>query len=253
MKLLLHLSVVLSAIGLLPPIHAQQPATTPTIRIVAFGDSTTATRGELKIYCHQLRDRFAESGEAVEIINAGVGGNHTELAKQRFERDVLQQAPDVVIIQFGINDSAVDVWRNPPATGPRVSLEQYEQNLAGFVEQLKSRDVHVILMTPNPLQWTDKLKQLYRKPPYDANNPDGFNVLLTKYAAAVRRIAKEQSVPLIDVDVAFREYGQEPDQSMNDLLLDGMHPNERGHRLITELLLPELSSQVKSLQRSRGN
>ena len=42
--------------------------------------------------------------------------------------------PDTVLIQFGINDAAVDVWKNPPADRPRVSLKQYRENLIYFVD-----------------------------------------------------------------------------------------------------------------------
>ena len=43
------------------------------------------------------------------IINAGIGGHNTENARARLQKDVLSKNPDVVIIQFGINDAAIDV------------------------------------------------------------------------------------------------------------------------------------------------
>ena len=87
-------------------------------------------------------------------------------------------------------------------------------------------------MTPNPLRWTDKLKKMYGKNPYNPVDPDGFNVRLRDYAMVVRRLAKEESVRLIDVYQAFEEAGD-----VDALLLDGMHPNDRGHRLIADRLL----------------
>ena len=102
----------------------------------------------------------------MRVINAGVGGNTTEMARKRFEADVLSHRPRIAIIQFGINDAAVDVWKTPPATQPRVSLERYEANLRHFVETLKSSHALVVLMTPNPLRWTPKLKEMYGRPPY---------------------------------------------------------------------------------------
>ena len=214
------------------------------IRVVAFGDSTTAQRGKLKVYCDQLRTLFEQVEQEIEIVNSGVGGNHTDLALERFDRDVLQHAPDVVVMQFGINDAAVDVWKNPPATQPRVSLERYSRNLSEFVEQLQARKIHVILMTPNPLRWTEKLKQHYGKLPYCPDDLDGLNVLLTEYSAAVRQIAVREDVILVDVDRAFRAFDKQPGQSMDALLLDGMHPNEHGHALIANLLFPELKRRA---------
>ncbi len=36
-------------------------------------------------------------------------------------------------MQFGINDSAIDVWKNPPASEPRVNLESYVTNYRNMV------------------------------------------------------------------------------------------------------------------------
>ncbi len=212
--------------------------------IVAFGDSTTASRGELKVFSRLLKDKLPTKGVDAKIINSGVGGNNTNQARKRFQKDVLAHHPDIVIIQFGINDAAIDVWKQPPATVPRVRLDQYEENLTHFVTTLKSQDSKIILMTPNPCRWTSKLKKLYGSPPYQLDQLDGFNVLLSEYANAVRRIAKQNDIPLIDVYRQFQEHNKQPQQAVDDLLLDGIHPNDQGHRLIAELLLKQLTKHI---------
>ena len=211
-----------------------------TTRIVAFGDSTTAVRGNLQIYAKSLSERLAAVGRKVHVINAGIGGNHTDLARARFDRDLLAENPDLVIIQFGINDAAVDVWKQPPATEPRVSPQRFETNLRHFVSTLRSRGCRIILMTPNPLRWTPKLREMYGTAPYDVDDEDGFNVQLRVYAALVRNLAKDEGVPLIDVYESFQRYGKQAGQSIDDLLSDGMHPNERGHGLVADLLFNQL-------------
>jgi lysophospholipase L1-like esterase len=226
--------------------------------LVAFGDSTTAPRGNLVIYANLLQQQLP----GTRVINAGVGGNSTALARKRFEQDVLAHDPALVIIQFGINDAAVDVWQG--ATQPRVSLADYAQNLTFFVQTLvgasrrdAQRGAAVILMTPNPMAWTDELRAMYGKPPYDPNDPDGFNVLLKVYAQKMRDIATAEDVPLVDAYAAFasrgagtpRGAGISPadavGQSVSDLLLDGMHPNAKGHALEAELLLPHVRRLLK--------
>jgi len=207
------------------------------LKIVAFGDSTTAPRGALVVYSDLLRKELPSRGVGATVVNAGVGGNTTQMARARFRKDVLARKPDLVIIQFGINDSATDVWRN--VTKPRVPKGRYEANLRYFVRTLKAKGARVILMTPNPLRWTPPLKKLYGKPPYDPNDIDGFNVLLKEYAAVVRCLAKELNVPLIDVYAAFEAYGKTAGRSVGDLLLDGMHPNAKGHRIIADMLIAE--------------
>ena len=68
--------------------------------------------------------------------------------------------------------------------------------------------------------------------------PWGFSAKLAEYCDVVRAIAREEDVPLVDVFKAFREYDAVDGQSVDDLLLDGMHPNDKGHAIIAELLAP---------------
>ena len=120
---------------------------------------------------------------------------------------------------------------------------RYVANLQFFIKTLKSGGAKVILMTPNPLRWTDELRGLYGKPPYQVNDAEGFNVLLSKYAELARSLARLQKIPLIDVYAAFGAYGKQPGQSVDDLLLDGMHPNAKGHRIIADLLVSEITGK----------
>jgi len=214
-------------------------------KIVAFGDSTTAPRGKLIVYADLLERELPARGVDAWVFNAGVPGDTTEAARRRFRRDVLSREAELVIVQFGINDAAVDVWKNPPASQPRVSLDRYKANLAWFVRTLKEHHIAVILMTPNPLRWAPKTRELYGKTPYLPQDPDGFNVLLTKYADAVRVVARDEHVPLVDIYGAFRHYGEKPGCSIDDLLLDGMHPNDRGQQLVARLLEEKIAEMVK--------
>ncbi len=63
-------------------------------------------------------------------------------------------------------DAALNVWKTPAETEPRVSLERYKAHLRHFVRSLKSKNTRVVLRTSNPLRWTPKLKAMYGKPPY---------------------------------------------------------------------------------------
>ena len=201
------------------------------VTIVAFGDSTTAPRPGVRVYAEVLPELLAARGIAARVVNAGVAGDTTERARARCERDVLEARPQVAVVQFGINDSAMDVWKNPPATRPRVPQARFRENLEFFVAQLKGHGVSPVLMTPNPLRWTDRLRGMYGKPLYRPGDPDGFNVLLAKYADGVRAIAAVHAVELVDVFAPFQG-GPDPDA----ILLDGMHPNSAGHRLIAGML-----------------
>jgi lysophospholipase L1-like esterase len=213
---------------------------TPTL--VALGDSTTAPRGKTEVYASLLAKELSFDGGDVKVINSGIGGNTTMMAKSRFEKDVLAHNPAITIIQFGINDSAVDVWRKPPATAPRVALEDYRKNIIQMVRALKQRGARVVLMTPNPISWTPPLQKLYSSAPYVTTDPDGMNVLLRDYAEAVRTIAREESVDLVDVYAAFKKADQDPKRKPGWLCADGMHPDDAGHRIVARLLIDHLTT-----------
>lgn len=221
-----------------PPTNAAADEKTTTI--VALGDSTTAPRDEiLMVYPERIRHALEAAGNSVRVVNAGIPGDTTEGAKSRFQKDVLDHDPDLVVIQLGANDSAIDVWRQPPETAPRISKEQYEENLRWMVETLQSAGAKVILMTTNQFRWTPKMKELYGKPPYNPDDPEGFtNATLRDYNAAVRKVAAEKNVPLIDILAEYDAYEKKTGKSPDTLLLDGMHPNDWGQEMVSDLLLP---------------
>ncbi|MBS1826202.1 MAG: hypothetical protein JST93_12840 [Acidobacteria bacterium] len=191
--------------------------------IVSFGDSLTAPRKGVVTYSDTLK-----------IINRGVGGNNTEQARARFEKDVLAANPNLVIIQLGTNDAAVDVWKKPPATEPRVPIARYRENIQHFIDALRLINAKIILMTPNRMAWTPKLRDLYGRPPYDPSTDDGFNLLLDLYSDVLRGIAMRENIPLIDAAKIVKP----------EHLLDGMHPSTEGHRLVAEALRPVIRREL---------
>ncbi len=228
-----------------------KPAPVPEPRpngIVMFGDSTTAyRRGAVqKVYSVRVDEALQSIGSSLSVHNAGVGGNTTRDARKRFERDVLRHKPRVVVMQFGINDSAVDVWKKPPATGPRVPLAEYLDNLRFMITAAQKHKAKVILMTTNPLRWTPKLKDLYGKPPYDPAAEDGFDSPhLAAYNEALRKLAKELNVPLVDIRAAYPAFAAKHKTNIDGLLLDGIHPNDLGHQLVCELLVAAIRNALR--------
>lgn len=211
----------------------QWDMTTANKTIIAFGASTTAPRGNLKVYSMHLAEKFPE----YTVINSGVPGNSTQLAKERFQRDVLANHPDIVIILLGINDSMIDVWKDPPAGEPRVPIEIFEENMRYFINELEKINCIPILVSPQPLVWTEKLKGLYGKPPYKTDSLQGFNFMLVKYAGSISKIASEKKLPYINLTEAFCKYAKENNTDIDELYLDGMHPNDEGQKIIADALI----------------
>ena len=216
---------------------------TRTYSIITFGDSTTALRGGFisKVYNERLEDNLLKKGLNVHVSNAGVCGNTTADAKQRYYNDIIKYNPDMVIIQFGINDSII-----PESGGkPRLSILLYEKNLRFFVLDLLQNNKKCILMTPNLLRWSNEAKKIYGYPPYNISDPEGFNLYLKNYVNIVRKLALDKSIPLVDVYKKFEEYDKIETQSVNDdLLLDGIHPNDKGHSIIADMLTDMIVAMI---------
>jgi lysophospholipase L1-like esterase len=177
-------------------------------------------------------------GSSLSVYNAGVPSNTTVQAVKRLQTDVLAYKPRIVVMQFGINDSAIDVWRKPPATEPRVSKEAFIANYRSMITATQKAGAKVILMTTNPLRWHSKTRELYGKPPYKPDAEDGFeSPTLLAYNDALRALAKELNVPLVDVHAAYPAFAAKKKTTITDMLPDGMHPGDLGHRTVAELLV----------------
>jgi lysophospholipase L1-like esterase len=109
-------------------------------RVVAIGSSTTAGEGGIAPYPQRLladlRIKFPNVG--IEVINRGVGGEDAPLELKRFEHDVFDLNPDLVIWQVGTNS----VWQ---ADGP--SFADTTKAIREGVDQLLgAKRIDVILM-----------------------------------------------------------------------------------------------------------
>lgn len=82
----------------------------PQNRIVAFGDSTTARRDGIIVYAERLQSALDESGIPPLVINAGVAGNTTAMARERFEADVYDSANRLRSTQSPLGDLTTLVY-----------------------------------------------------------------------------------------------------------------------------------------------
>jgi hypothetical protein len=73
--------------------------------VVAIGSSSTAGEGEVIPFPHRLelalRKRFPD--RMIDVLNRGVGGQEAPEELSRFEPDVIDEAPALVIWQVGTN------------------------------------------------------------------------------------------------------------------------------------------------------
>jgi len=131
---------------------------------------------------------------------------HTQ-ALQRLETDVLAHKPDLVIIQFGINDAMIDVSNDPPATGRRACRDRTTKRtcVSSCGRSAAGGRPRCLLMTPNPLRWVRYLREALRQAALQSlDDPEGFTFILREYAEIVRDVARTAYGPAwVDVYSIF--------------------------------------------------
>jgi lysophospholipase L1-like esterase len=87
---------------------------------------------------------------------------------------------------------------------------------------------------------------VYGKPPYNPAAEDGFDsATLAGYNKALRKLAAELKVSLVDVRAAYPEFAAKHQTTIEGMLLDGMHPNDLGQQLVAELLVPTIRAELR--------
>ena len=123
------------------------PAMAGEIRIITLGDSITkGVRGGVKAeetFSALLERTLRQNGLQVTVKNVGIGGERTDQALKRLDRDVISQQPQFVTIMYGTNDSWVDIGK----TESRITAEAYEANLREIVKRLQAAQIQAVLMT----------------------------------------------------------------------------------------------------------
>jgi acyl-CoA thioesterase-1 len=176
------------------------------VRIAGLGDSLTygwmVERGFFDRFVDGLAQRFPRA--SIERQNHGIPGDTSEGGLARLS-EVLAWQPDVVIIEFGLNDCFLSV---PPAEVGRL-----QSVIAQDVEKAHSQP---ILCTSCPL-----LEPSERK-------------VVEPYYQAIRDAAEKVGAPLADLDLGWRDSSP----VVAELFLeDGIHPSDLGHEIMSKVLL----------------
>ena len=202
-----------------------------TLRIVTLGDSITkgARPGVTadQTFASLLQKQLRAEGIATEVTNVGIGGERTDMALKRLDKDVIAKQPHLVTIMYGTNDSYVDKGK----TESRITADAYESGLTEIVTRLKSAGITPVLMTEPA--WAEGA----------GKNGAGEdpNVRLSAYMERCRKVAKAQGLMLVD------HYGHWTAEAKRGTKLmpwttDACHPNPLGHTELThrivQVLLP---------------
>jgi len=186
------------------------------VNVVCHGHSVpagyfkTPVTDSLHAYPNLLRVALAEKYDnaVINIIVTAIGGEASNRGAARFDLDVLALKPDVVLIDYALNDRGMD-------------LAQARKNWVSMIEKAQAAGAKVILLTPTPDQ-KSKLD--------DPADP------LNLHAEQIRQLAAEYHVGLVD-SLALFKMQMAQGKALVDFMSQSNHPNSRGHEIVAQELI----------------
>lgn len=189
-----------------------------TINIVCHGHSVpsgyfaTPMVDSLHAYPHQLyvmlKHRFPFA--VINVIVTGIGGENSASGAARFNDEVLCHRPDVITIDYGLNDRGL-------------GLDAAHDAWSQMIQETCDYGAKLLLLTPTP----DKTQA----PGYSGDDQS----LLGTHAEQIRSLAETHGIGLVDSLSTCMAYAKSAE--LTDILSWSNHPNQKGHELVaTELL-----------------
>lgn len=143
----------------------------------------------------------------VNSIVTAIGGEQSEKGSVRFKDQVLVHQPDVLFIDYALNDRSIGLKR------AKVAWEK-------MIEEATAYGVKIILLTPTP-----DLRE----------NILDDKAELAQHSEQISALAKKYHVGLIDSYARFKEIAK--DHDIADYMSQNNHVNEKGHEVVaTEIL-----------------
>ena len=233
---LIFLSLLVTAPIFAAPQQGEQVA---PLRLVIIGDSTVCNYPDNNP-CRgwgQFIEGYFQKG-SVTVSNFAKSGRSTKtFLKEGLWQRVLDEKPDIVLIQFGHNDS--HGHGRPEATD---AATDFQDNLRRYIDEARAINATPILVTPMYRRTFDKAGKL--------------TDILGPYAEAMKAVAVEKKVPVIDLHASsgklFEPLGDAGCVVFASTPTDRTHFNEKGARAMAELVMKELP-QVEPRLKERLN
>ena len=218
---------------------------TPPVVIACLGDSVTHGSFEVFInrfghldavfdpdnaYASRLQRRLNAyyPAAAVSVINAGVGGDNAPGGLARLERDVLHFRPDLVIVNFALND----------AMGGLDKLDAYAQAMEAIMRRVADSGAECMLLTPNRMctYVSHNIHDDIIRRIASAAAEVQIKGVLDAYVNAARSIADQNRVPVADAYAAWNRLEDNGIDTTAMLANHINHPVPDMHRLFVDAI-----------------
>ena len=189
------------------------------VTIVYFGGSITNHPGYRVFSEEWFKTQYPES--KFTTVNAGIGGTGSDLGVFRMDQDVMEHNPDLVFVEFAVNDAGTD------------SLVICH-SMEGIVRKIRNHNRLTdicFLYTVNQGMVNDLMQgRLYKSMRYMESIAEYYNIPSVNFSNRVIDLVKKDS--LIFKGEKGKDYGGR--MVFSD---DGTHPTfECGHKIYTQTL-----------------
>ena len=178
------------------------------VQLVALGDSLTygwMTQYGFLDYLEILVNKKYPDSQLI-IINKGVPGDTAGDGLHRVERDVIKLSPDLVFIQFALNDAYSGY-----------TADDFQKNIESIIIKIKDKlNSEIALLTSVAI-------------------PDkNMNKVANKFYMKISDSAKKYNLPVIAVHEYWeKKIGSDVEHSQL-VQYDGVHPTNKGYELMAE-------------------
>lgn len=142
----------------------------------------------------------------VNTITTSIGGEQAEQGAKRFKEEVLIYKPDVLFIDYALNDRSI-------------GLERAKIAWSQMIEEALEYGTKVILLTPTP-----DLKE-------DISSDDAE---LAKHSEQIRALAKTYNVGLVDSYSLFKKLAET--EPLQGYMSQNNHINQKGHQFVADAI-----------------
>ena len=216
MKKILLLPLLFVALSL----SAQSKDWAQFYRYEGKNDSLT-TRPDVVFMGNSITDCWADTVPAFfadnNFVGRGISGQVSSQMLVRFQEDVINLHPKVVVICCGTNDIA-------QTNGP-ITLEHILHNIKSMCQLARANKIKPVVCSTLPakgFKWRPDMKP--------ANDIIRLNEMIKAYA-------QENKIPYVDYHSALKD---EENGLPRKYSKDGVHPNAQGYAVMESVIMPVL-------------
>ena len=170
-----------------------------------------------------------------EVINNACTGTKTEFIINNFDT-LVDPSDDIVICTIGTNNRH-QFFKYAPKHTKREHMEEFYRNVITLNEMFKKANIDVIFVANIPASAKNEL-----------DGPDYWRIFnMSDVNDVYMKASAECGFAFISLYISFVEYCHISGTSVDSLLDDGLHPNDKGYDVIFSLILRELGLGEKTV------